>query len=638
MDAAPRKYIEPKAFVTSVKEKDGKEPGQTRLRPPGALEQMLIANAPETAFQGTDLAHVTCAYQDARTGRMVVINQARGSGFLKCGCCAHSEIKRRPTHNVTSHSNPKTGKPCEGNGAGNFYAATLDLAHTFFTDVLQIRTGLGIAVPSTLPQGVSPSDFLEQVARTSAEAVRLGSIDLLSIPDGEITASYRWTLGGQLEIVLSDSVSGGAGYVGKLRELGAVKMFERALVILDCPKFCTGGCSSCLRSYSNQFYWESFRRPDALAYLKKVASHREDDPLRASGATELTAQAFSELLSRAKEIVWLSGRLGAFSGPIPSNDQSSKEPPLESFLPGSKHLREWLAAGRKTIIVAAQVPDFQASELPKARRFGEAFLEDLRTERLQIRQWTESLPNDTPLAILRMPASQSWTGVYCRHGKPGLFDSVQFPSPLLQDTISAEKAAQILAQSKPLPSSQFEVTKGDIDRFLLEPGRKTKQALQPIFEELIRNPIATLSIQDRYAVANSGNVAALKEFLLAFAEASVQKTAQAPFDLRVIAGPPPPHGSAKDREEWRKQLKELERWLKETAFWRTTKFQGQIREISRGAERDYHDRIITTDSVTSGKAKPRRLLLEMTGGIDIVMDSREKTRLYLCKNLHNATS
>lgn len=636
MDAVPRKYIEPKAFVTSVKEKDGKEPGQTRLRPPGALEQMLIANAPETAFHGTDLAHVTCAYQDARTGRMVVINQARGSGFLKCGCCTHSEIKRRPTHNVISHINPKTGKPCEGNGAGNFYAATLDLAHTFFTDVLQIRTGLEIVVPSTLPQGVSPGDFLEQVARTSAEAVRLGSIDLLSIPDGEITASFRWTLGGQLEIVLSDSVSGGAGYVGKLRELGAVKMFESALVVLNCPKSCTGGCSSCLRSYSNQFYWESFRRPDAQAYLKKVASHREDDPIRASGATELTAQAFSELLALAKEIVWISGRLGEFSGPIPSNEQSSKEPPLELFFPGCKHLREWLAAGRKTTIVASQVPDFQASELPKARRFGEAFLEDLRTERLQIRQWTGTLPNDIPLALLRMPASQSWLGIYCRHGKPGLVDSLNFPSPLLQDTISAEKAAQILAQSKPVPSSQFEIAKGNIGRFLLESGRNTKLALQPIFEEFLKNPIAVLSIQDRYAVANSGNLAALKEFLCTFAEASVQKPVPAPLELRVVVGPPPPHGSAKDRDELRKQLKELERWIKETAFWRATKFQGQIREISRGAERDYHDRIITVDSVTSGKAKSHRLLLEMTGGIDIVMDSREKTRIYLCKKLQNA--
>ena len=579
MDAHARKYIEPTAFVTSVKEKDGKEPGQTRLRPPAALEQMLIANAPETAFQSTDLAHVSCAYQDARSGRMVVINQARGSGFLKCGFCAHSEIKKRPAQNIKSHINPKTGKPCEGS-SGNFYASTLDLAHTFFTDVLQIRTGLSIRVPDTLPEGLSQGDYLDQVARTSAEAVRLGSIDLLSIPDGEVTASFRWTLGGQLEIVLSDSVSGGAGYVGKLRELGAAKMFERALTVLNCPKSCTGGCSSCLRSYSNQFFWESFRRTDALAYLKSVASHREDDPLRASGAKELTAQDFSDLLSQSKEIVWISGRLGEFGGPIPSNDQSSKEPPVESFLQGCIHLREWLGTGRKTTIIAAQVPDFQASELPKARRFSEAFQEDLRTERLQIRRWTGSLPGDVPMALLRMPTDSSWIGIHCRHGKPGLVDSLQLPSHLLQERIGAEKGEQILAHSTVLSLSEFEVKQGEISRFFLEPGRHAEKALRPVFEELLKQPIAKLEIQDRYAIANSGNLAALKEFLTAFANTSTQQSAKAPMELNIKVGPVGQHGTARDRDEWQKRIKDLERWLKEAAFWRTTKFRCDIRENS----------------------------------------------------------
>lgn len=635
MEGLARKYIEPKAFITSVKEKDGFEPGKSRLRPPPALEQMLIANAPETAFHGTDLAHVSWAYQDARNGRMVVINQGRGNGFLKCGCCPAAEIKRRPKQNLAQHINPKTGKPCSGDGEKERYASTLDLAHAFYTDVLQIRTGLSVDAPASLPQGVSFGDFIDQVARTASEAVRLACVDLLSVPDGEVTASFRRTIGGQLEIVLSDSVSGGAGYVGKARELGALKIFERASRILDCPKSCTAGCSSCLRSYSNQFYWESFRRVETLAYIKKVASHREDDPLRKRGYSELNKDAFAGLLGQAREIVWFSNRLGDFSGPIPSSDVDSREPALESFLPGIKRLREWLAAGNRVSLVAANCPDFQARELPKARRFAEAFWEDIRTERLRILRWEhEAISNDVPLALVRLSGSQEWLGVYCRHSMPSLVDNAAFPDPLLQNSVSSEIVCQFLSKTQQISAVSFEPSKGGIERFLLEPGRNTAQALDPIFDMLSAQPLTMLSIQDRYAVANSGNVTALKEFLGTLAKHAAQHSVAAPKTMRLIVGPISPHGTARERDEWQKQLREIEKWLHGNPYWGATHYQGQLRELSRGG-RDYHDRVISAEAVPVGKAKPRRFMMEMTGGIDILMDARETTRIYLCNMSHN---
>ena len=150
--------------------------------------------------------------------------------------------------------------------------------------------------------------------------------------------------GGHLEIILSDSVAGGAGYVGKLRDFGAVQLFNRAKKVLDCPKKCSAGCSSCLRSYSNQFFWDNFRREPAEQYVRKILSHRQDDPLKASGAIEISGTQFDAVLGQAKEIVWFSNTLGNLSGPIPSIEESvdTREPALERFLPGSQRLRKWL--------------------------------------------------------------------------------------------------------------------------------------------------------------------------------------------------------------------------------------------------------------------------------------------------------
>lgn len=634
LDGLPRKYIEPKAFVTSVKEKDGFEPGRSRIKPPPALEQMLIANAPETAFQGTDLSHIAWAYQDARSGRMVVINQGRGNGFLKCNRCAASELKRKPNQTLRAHDNPKTGKPCEGSEGGAIRSSTLDLAHTFFTDVLQIRTGLRIETPQELPQGVNEGDFRDQVARTAAEAVRLGCVDLLSIPDGEITASFRWTGGGDLEIILSDSVAGGAGYVGKLMELGASKIFKRSQAVLDCPKACTGGCSSCLRSYSNQFYWDSFRRHEALDYVKKVLSHRQDDPLLASGALEISAQMFTELLDQAKEIVWFSNHLGSFGGPIPGalSTSDSKEAALEAFLPGCGYLRRWLADGKKTLLVAAQLPDFRAYEYPKARRFGEAFMEDLRTEKLRIAKWSSgSAAGHLPLAALRLPTATRWITIFSRHGNPGIIDCERFPEPLLKSEVTAEKMEDWLGGTKALAASMFEQPQGKVDRFLLEPGRKVDQALRPVFEALFKQPVGRIAIQDRYAVGNSGNLQALRNFLDLAARAAAAAGQKAPAELRLVVGPVSAQGGARERDEWKNRLKEIGSWLKQHAFWRAAKYLDQFRENTRSAERDYHDRVILVELAEVKGTVAKRLILEMTGGIDIVMDARETTRLFLCR-------
>lgn len=636
LEGNPRKYVEPLSFVTCTSEKDGYEPGFQRVKPPSALEQMLIGNAPESNFHETDLTHVTMAYQDARSGRMVVINQGQGMGFLKCTRCSRAEIKRKKGQSLGVHKNPKTGKACgnEDVAGGDVKASLLDLAHTFFTDVLQIRTGLNIEVPEALEPGMSPFEYQEKVARTVAEAVRLASIETLSVPDDEITASFRWTNSGELEIILSDSVSGGAGYVGQIKKIGAKKLFLQASVILNCPKRCTTGCSSCLRSYSNQYYWDQFKRTEALQYTKKVLSYKRADPFLKTGSISITKQQFLSLLEAATEIIWYSDPLGNFTGTIVGdpNANTSKEPPIETFLPGSIHLKKWLVAGKKIQLMAPRIPDFSAFELPKARRFLEAFSEELKTNHLQI--LCVSKPNGEsvrrPMAAVRLAGQLDWICIYCLHANPGLLASSQFPEPLVRTDVTQAQIGSQLPEGSPIDPF-VSIAKSSIKRILFEPQRNVAVALQPVLDEIAREAPQILSIQDRYLVSMESNKNSIKDFLNLLAKAFKQAKVGTPRELRLLAGPVTDHGGARQKLDWQNNLNEIKQWLKSDSFWSTAKLDVRLREFSRGSERDYHDRLLTAESTSDkkNKAKPRKLIIEMTGGIDILMDSRETTRLFI---------
>lgn len=631
----PRKYIEPRAFITSVAEKDGAEPGQSRRTPPSALEQMLIANAPETSFSSTDLLHVSWAYQDARTGRMVVINQGRGNGFLKCGCCNAARLKRRPTDLLQSHVDPKTGKTCAGDASGNYFSSTLDLAHAFFTDVLQLRTGLSIAIPAILPQGVDANEFRDQVARTVAETLRLAAVDWLSIPDSELTASFRWTAMGHLELVLSDSVPGGAGYVGKLRDLGAKDFMARARSVLSCPKQCTGGCSSCLRSYSNQFYWESFRRVEALDYVSKVASHSATNPILGSGGKIIQTQDAEQLLKSAGDLIWFSNRLGDFSGPIPSSDGGveSHEPKIESYLRGITRMRRWLLDGMNVSLAAIQVPDFQAYDSPKARRFAECLHEEIRTSKLKVfRLPKQERQTPLPLAVVRPKGESNWVGLYCLHGSPSFVDSERLPEVLFSRDIESQVLKAWLSNAHPLGQSDFESSSDRLERFVLEPNRHAVTALTPVFEKLFQRPLGSLTIQDRFCVGNDGNFDATIEFLQIASQLGRSSGWVCPEKLLIQAGPLSPKAHGSERNQWNARLDKLKATLKKDHFWKAADIQTRFLPGGHGGTRDFHDRIIEGRLATAkGSGPGGKLILEMTGGIDIVMDPRERTRLFLCR-------
>lgn len=630
-----KKYIEPLAFVTSATEPNGKEPGKSRLKAPAALEQILIGNAPDHAFQRTNLTLVSWAYQNASAGKMVVINQGRGGlGFIRCNRCAYAKLRRtRNELQIPPHKNPKTGDNCHG-GPNNQQSGTcLDLAHVFHTDVLQIKIAKRIPIPAHLnTQHPDFPDFQPDVARTIAEAIRLGSIELLSIPESELDASYRWTRGHNLEIILSDSVPGGAGYVGMLQVSGAQQLFSAAKQVLSCPKSCAAGCASCLRSYSNQFHWDRFKRLEALAYIEELLAHAQTHPLYQRGAANLSAANFETLLSNSREIIWFSDQIGDFTGAIPSseNGMRSDEAPIEQFLPGIAKLRPWLAAGTTVTLVAPHSPDFNAYEFPKARRFRDAFLEDItRAERLKIATWNGTDPElGIPLALVPKLGGTDWAAVYCLTGNQSLLNLSEFPDELLQIDITHDDFLELRGCITVLGADRFPSDAPNIQRFEILPGsdEEHQKQIDALLAALIQIVPTRMTIQDRYGMNRPER---MSRFLELFEAKLLAANQPAPRELRVVIGPLPQEKGIEVREQWLASLRNLLFELRRRPFWQNVRVDKELREYVRSVGQDYHDRLVIMETHQSLQPTIKRVL-ELTSGIDTLMGNREKIRAYLC--------
>jgi ATP-dependent helicase YprA (DUF1998 family) len=266
-----RPFIEPKSFVTSSKKARGTDPGLTRLRPPAAQEARLLTSAEDSEFQQrpTNVPRTSWAYQDAKQGRMFVVNRGHRFGFLRCPSCGFAVMLKDPIKHKNQvlkdgHRTPYD-QPCNLN-----HLTVEDLAHEFRTDVLQIRIDEPIPVPGDLPAEEKDA-WLSAFTRTLAEAIRLSGARLLGIDQREVSASVRGRLLERPEVILYDSVPGGAGYCQMLMDRHPMReLLDAARQTLDCPAKCSYSCRACLQDYDNQIHWEKLNRKPALNWLERL--------------------------------------------------------------------------------------------------------------------------------------------------------------------------------------------------------------------------------------------------------------------------------------------------------------------------------------------------------------------------------
>ncbi|BCD99225.1 DEAD/DEAH box helicase [Marinagarivorans cellulosilyticus] len=261
-------FLKPKGFVTAFKESKGKDPSTTRKRSVQADEAKLIVIPPFERYVDTDHSLVKktfmAAYADDEIdGRLFVLNQGVGKlGYWRCSYCNHME-QAESTRPPREHEMPDSGRKC------NQRLEKTALAHEFNTDVLLYRLNQRIE----LPPNISADEALELrngVATTLAEVLRMAIVKTLEIPPSEIRSSHR-TEGGYLTLIAYDGVPGGAGYVRRIFEGTTFNaLLNQMLEDLTCAKDCDSGCINCICDYSNQRHWDSFKRCEAILFVKKL--------------------------------------------------------------------------------------------------------------------------------------------------------------------------------------------------------------------------------------------------------------------------------------------------------------------------------------------------------------------------------
>lgn len=631
--AGSGRYIEPKAFSTALKESNGARPRQKRSRPAPALETQLVTGSPDVAFKGGGFLGVNWAFQHARHGRMLVINQGLGKGFKVCKYCNYAAPvpKQHPgnpwDYILDAHQHLLKDEKCP-----NAFSQWTDLAHEFRTDILQIRANYPVRPsnpPVLPPPGQTDPDLLKTLrdgtARTIAEAIRLALIEILQLDETDVTATYRWlpTLG--VEVILFDNVPGGAGYVGKFFEENTRNLqplFQKAREILGCPH-CSNGCADCLRTYTNQQHWDTFRRLDALEWIDHVLELSENNPLVQQGARQLSAASALLLCNELKNgtITIFTSRLADFVGDYPRNEEGHLL--TEEIFPAWNQIKSWMGPEKHNKVrIAAQIlPNFKDPGLPRARYFAEEILPMIRTNRsleiIKVAEWPAGWVEGTRATITGADGRTTWivdTEV-CESLLEKVFSESREDSLL---ELGQLPAGTLPPADAPMPASDFEPSDSISRRHY---RANDPRILADDFSFLKDRKVREIKIRDKYLMNQEDSVGLMRALLSVWSEL----WSEGPKEFQIL-------GFLSYRERQGELMQNI--------YSRTPEFKRLLQEMlgmnPLGIRIDYtgrgdgHDRLIEFTLVNQNNPKESETItVELTGGIDRLMKDRFETTLYI---------
>lgn len=255
----PRDYIRPDGFTTSM-EDPPTMPKLSRLRPPRSSEVFLLEGVDPDSFVESKVSGIT--YGIKKGGKLFRANSGhKFNSFLLCPICG-KYFPERPKQ--PGHDKP-WGPRCNGK------PKKLDLAHEIVTDILQLRFQGCTPQPPNLVEG-------RPFWRSLFAAVLNGATDHLDIAPGDIDGTYHgWSTESYIgEIVIYDRIPGGAGHIERIVNNIDDVLYSAYRRVKDCS--CSdidSSCYACLRSYSNQFYWDELTRRPVIDWLSNVLGIKE---------------------------------------------------------------------------------------------------------------------------------------------------------------------------------------------------------------------------------------------------------------------------------------------------------------------------------------------------------------------------
>lgn len=606
-----RKFLEPKGFVTSYAERNGKDPGANRRRVRPADEARLIATAPDTSFSETDHAAVRTALLPSRPseeqgnqGTMFIANRGLyGEGYYRCPRCNYSEAARGPNAQQVQHKDSLSGMDCPVTEL----KYPLDYAHIFNTDVRLLRF--------TRPLPPAPSDelnarhFHDRFARTLCEGLRFAASDFLQIQASEVRATYRLNGGGTpyVEVVLYDSVPGGAGYSARLGATGypVGQLLAKAAARLDCSANCTGGCRQCLCDYSNQKNWDQFIRTPVLDWIRSLSIESNAGPdfdAHAVRWKQPSLKGMTERLANYPDIHIVGERLDALDGE-------------SSFV--RDEVLQWLQAGKRvTIHLTADLQKgksiFDAARLLASYRYLNPFVLDGRLNLSKL----SGLGREDLMYCPRI-----FTGIeqdmplwFTEYPLPPILETL-LPEPAYEGRVTkawSEKLKLVLAHSSVLPPNVLSEGR-PVEFWELAP--KQIRELSVYFGVTKGEYVDRLVIRDPYCGMGVRNRASLNQFVREII--GLAKTVKC---VEVHCREP------REKDANYEPAYELENRLKEQFSDLACELLLQV-QSNRTSPRRFHDREVGIHVIgQDGQTLEHRY--HLSGGIDYLMDINSESKVF----------
>lgn len=613
-----RKFVEPKGFVTSADKKRGRDPGSSRRRVKPADEARLIAAPRAEQFQATELPFLQTALLLARgaegsslKGSLFVANRGvYGEGYYRCAWCNYCEPFKRPSTRGAgagagasrkfNHSDPATGQKCKNDVLPKL---GLDFAHTFNTDVRLLR----FLAPLPEPGEGDPDArrYQERVARTIAEACRLGASDLLSLHPGELRSTYRLysTAGNTLEVVLYDGVPGGAGYSARIGEpqFSLPALLQAARARLECPAQCESACRACLCDYGNQRHWDSFERLAALGWL--------DSLMAGKPAAE----------GPGRYVSWPKPSLAGLDGRFKTYDSISI---IAASLCGTdadgeadlNQVLAWLRSGKQIRLFIANKLDANPKEYAQLLLYRHLYpyaqegkLSVFALDGYGGKQAAElprlfaSLEDGAPLIRQPFPVQPVFAGLIASPAEVGAVDAA------VRRVVEA-----LIGGAKAYPSTLF-AEGSNMSMWELPAGQRRN--LPEIFAAVSGQHIKKLTIKDPYCGAPN-NRRRVQELVRALTKQVLQID-----NVQIYCS------ETRDRDGNIEHRYDVARKIETMVTAEgVTACEAFVREAGSGG-RTFHDRELSFDAVDgAGCDVTHRYFL--TGGVDYLLDERSETRVF----------
>jgi len=602
------RFIAPTAFLTSLDERQGRDPGSSRLRTRPIDEARLLTRAHFRDYADTDLSGVRTFFAPATptagetAGRLFVVNRGpKGAGYFWCNRCEYAEPAPRTALMgqktlKSAHKNPRTGDKCSQEDL----SYPFDLGHVFETDIRAIGFS---ASPPSFAEAANERERaakLDGFLRTLAESLRLAAAYLLEADPRDIRASKELREGRPL-IVLSDAVAGGAGYVQRLFEesqFSAKALVSAAIRVLDCARSeCATSCSQCINDYSNQAYWDVFDRLPVLEWMRGLLS---ETVLRPPHAPESAIPVKVINYGGLEEQLKVASSVTICAASI----QGARVPELATSVARIiRNFCESLSDRKVRFMVCSGLPLAQSRLSTLDRQIIDVLLPLEQRGQLQIYLVPRTALENAPrIAIQKANNTLEYYGS-------------NFDQPIFDDLIGSKLYVSTCASA----DEWHEKNKAHlrpIEKALAATALNTKafrhEAGQPrdfkaMFAEIIGRTVK-LQIDDPYLASGDRNRGALVDFLTRLQGLGVVITS-----LTLTWKPPRPNSASSISEERPEdQQRDLANRLKRLGSVGPIHLNPRMSRLGH-----FHDRVVT--ATVNGEAGPKMLRWDITSGIDNLM-------------------